>query len=64
MKYTIHIKSSKNHALTEASEFYEKTIFVEANDCCEAVGIAMKETSIEKIDNKYLPLNITMSEKE
>ena len=61
MKYIIYIKSNKNPALTNESELYEKAISVEANDCCEAVGIAMKETSIEKIDNKYLPLNITIS---
>ena len=64
MKYIISIKSDKLPALTEVSEFYEKTILVEAGDYCEAVVVAMAEVSAEKIDNKFLPLRIAISEKE
>ena len=64
MKYIIHIKSNKKYELTPSSELYESTFSVEAEDHCEAVGIAMKETGFDKIDSKYLPLSITISEEE
>ena len=64
MQYRIHIKSDKNHALTVESEFYERTFSVEAEDCCEAIEIAMKEASVEKIESIFLPLSITISEAE
>ena len=64
MKYIIHIKSNKKYELTQSSELYESTFSVEAEDRCEAVGIAMKKTGFDKIDSKYLPLSITISEEE
>jgi hypothetical protein len=64
MKYLIKIESNKNRVLIKESEFYEKSILIDAVDCCEAVGIAMKESSFEKIDSIFLPLSITISEAE
>jgi hypothetical protein len=64
VKYIIYIKSNKKYELTPSSELYESTFSVEAEDRCEAVGIAMKETGFDKIDSKYLPLSITISEEE
>ena len=62
MQYRIHIKSDKNRALTDESEFYERTFSVEAENCHEAIELAIKEASAEKIDSIFLPLNITISE--
>ena len=64
MKYVIHIKSNKIYELTDNSEFYEKTIMVEANDYYDAVMIAMEETSKEKIDDTFLPITTTISKAE
>ena len=64
MRYVIYIKSDKDGALTENAALYEKTVVVEAVDCCEAVGIAMQEASAENIDSRFLPLNIKISETE
>lgn len=61
MKYSIKIKSNKNPALADSSEFYEKTVLINTDNYCDAVGIAMEEVSADKIDSKFLPLNITIS---
>ena len=62
MKYIIHFESNKNPALTPNSEFYKKSIIVEADDISEARKIAIDESSIERIDNTFLPINITIAE--
>lgn len=64
MKYVIRIESNKKRELTPTTEWYESIFSVEAEDRCEAVGIAMKETGFEKINSKYFPLSITISEEE
>lgn len=57
MKYKINIKSANKLYI---DDYYMSEKTVEAEDFCEAVAIAMQETSIEKIENTYLPLRVTI----
>lgn len=62
MKYRINIRSTKNPCITNEEDLFECTKDVEATDRCDAVSLAMKEASADRIESKYLPLVITIEE--
>lgn len=62
MKYRISIKSAKNPLIANDENLFDCMKDVEASDRCDAVSLAMKEASADKIDSKYLPLIITIEE--
>ena len=62
MTYRIRIKSTKDPRITIDEDLFECIKVVEAIDCCDAISLAMNETSADKIESKYLPLTITIEE--
>lgn len=62
MTYRIRIKSTKDPLITIEEDLFECIKVVEAIDCCDAISLAMKEASADKIESKYLPLTITIEE--
>ena len=64
MKFRINTKSAKKALITDDSELLKCTKDADADDRCNAVSLAMKEASADKIESKYLPLAITIEEIE
>lgn len=62
MKYRISIKSAKNPLIASNDDLFECTKDVDAKDRCDAVSLAMREASADRIESKYLPLVITIEE--